>query len=360
MNHYFKQISPLVDTAVKDKVFPGCVIGVAHDNVEKIVSYGHFTYDTDSTKTEANSIFDVASVTKSIPTSSLAMHLIDEGKLSLDDKLIYYLPNYQNQYANQVKIWHLLTHTLEYGYRLSSLKDHSAEEIFEIILTSPLVRKPGTSYHYSNACSILLGLVIEKVAGMPLNQLAQKIYFGPLGMIDSTFHPKKHDLQRIIPTENDSWRGKLIQGEVHDESAWKLSSLKPVGSAGLFSTAYDLLIFLKMMINSGQSEGKQYLSPKIIKQLSTSQADHLGNTMGLGWELNQPWFMGKYASKRTIGKVGFTGTAVVADLNKKVAFVILSNCVYPHRPANRTAINQFRASIADIVLNNEYRIRNTE
>lgn len=350
MNNYFDQIEVAALKAIQAKVFPGCVIGVVSKEEERITPYGGFTYDVATTKMAADSIFDVASVTKSIPTAMLALYLIDQGKLNLDDLIIKYLPNFANQYTKLAKIKHLLTHTLEYGYRLSSLKDQPAEDILQIILTSPLVRKPGSTYHYSNACSILLGLVIEVITGMGLDHAAQQIYFGPLGMKDSTFNPIKHDAERVVPTEIDPWRGGLVQGVVHDESAYKLSSIKKVGSAGLFTTAIDLAVVIKMIMRWGEYGGRRYLSESIIKQSSTNMGGGLDNEMGLGWELNQSWFMGKYASNRTIGKVGFTGTSFVIDMKKRRAVIILSNCVYPKRPTDRVAINHFRREIAEIIL----------
>jgi CubicO group peptidase (beta-lactamase class C family) len=350
MNNYFDLIEVVALKAIQAKVFPGCVIGIVSKEEERITSYGGFTYDVAATKMAADSIFDVASVTKSIPTGLLALYLLDQKLIGLNDKVIKYLPDYNNKYAHSVKIKHLLTHTVEYGYRLSSLKDSPAEDILQIILTSPVINKPGSTYHYSNACSILMGLIVEKVMGMSLDQCAQEIYFGPLGMIDSTFNPAKHDLGRVVPTEIDPWRGGLVQGIVHDESAYKLSSIKKVGSAGLFTTAIDLALVIKMIMSWGEYDGRRYLSESIIKQSSTNMGGGLDNEMGLGWELNQSWFMGKYASNRTIGKVGFTGTSVVIDLKRGKSVIILSNCVYPKRPSDRVAINHFRREIAEIIL----------
>ncbi|MDB5190235.1 MAG: serine hydrolase, partial [Parcubacteria group bacterium] len=148
----------------------------------------------------------------------------------------------------------------------------------------------------------------------------------------------------------DSWRG-LVQGVVHDESAYiGIREGRVFGHAGLFSTADDILNYLEMLLNDGAQNGQRFFSESIIEQMETNQIPHLPDVTGLGWELNQPRYMGKFCSSTTIGKTGFTGTVCVCDRKKEVAYVILSNRTYPQRPPDSEAINEFRAAIGEIVL----------
>lgn len=202
---------------------------------------------------------------------------------------------------------------------------------------------------YANATSILLGLVVEKIFDKPLDEVGDGYFFKPLKMVRTLFKPlDKFEAGDIAPTEIQEWRGGLIQGEIHDESAYSLSKMRTVGSAGLFSTVPDLLNFLEMLNNEGALNGKKYFSPEIIKEMSSNQLALIGESAGLGWELNQPRFMGKYSSA-LFGKTGFTGCLVLCDIAKGIAMAMLSNTVYPKRKNNADAINEVRRDIANII-----------
>ena len=349
-----EKIRERISRAIEERVFPGCAIGVVRKNDERLVlPFGRFTYDGGSPEVEANTIHDVASITKAIPTSSLALKLIDEGKLKLDDKLIDFLPEFRNSDRDRVFIKHLLTQTLDYDFRLFDKKDKTPDEILEIILTTNFRTSPGEKFEYRDANSILLGLVIERVLGDTLDNLSDKYFFEPLKMTNTAFHPlKKFSKSEIAPTENDEWRGRVIQGEVHDESAFALRPKMVVGEAGLFSTAPDLLIFLEMLLNNGTLNGHKYLSAEVIKLIHTNQLEGIGECHGLGWELHQPRYMGQYSTAETFGKTGFTGCVVVCDIGKEIGLVMLSNATYPKRKPLQEhirLINAVRRDIADIV-----------
>lgn len=340
--------------AIEEKTFPTCAVGVVRrDGKRAIVPAGTFTYDSDSKSVKEDTIFDVASITKSIPTSSLALKLIDDGKLKVNDKLINFVPEFRNSDRDNVLIKHLLTQTLDYDFRLSFHKNKKPDEILEIIFTTEFKNRPGTRFCYLNATSILLGLVVERIFGESLDKLGEKHFFQPLKMTRTLFKPlQKFNKAKIVPTEIQGWRGGLIQGEVHDESAYVLNRKMTVGSAGVFSTAPDILNFLEMLLNGGTINGQRYFSPEIMKQIQTNQLTDIKQYAGLGWELNQPHYMGKYCSEKTFGKTGFTGCVCVCDIEREVAFVILSNYTYPTRKPDATLINKFRSDIADIVFEN--------
>ena len=336
--------------AIRGRVFPGTVIGIVYKSGDRrILPIGNLSYDEGARPVQDDTIYDLASITKSIPTATLALHYMESERLKLTDKLIKYIPEFKNSYSKTVTIKHLLTYTLG-GYPLSAYKDKTPQELFEIIMTHDLHVKPGTGFFYSNLPAFLLGLVIEKVGGRTLDILAKELFFNPLHMGRTTFFPHQFLSDEIAPTEIDEWRG-LVRGAVHDESAYVFTEKggKVVGHAGLFSTASDLLNFLEMLLNEGDFHGHQYFLPETIRQMSTNQIPELNATTGLGWQLGG-W--GKYGGEHTFGKTGFTGTSVVCDIERRIAFTILSNRTYPKRPQNNAAIQAFRTEIADLVFQN--------
>jgi CubicO group peptidase (beta-lactamase class C family) len=343
-------IEKRINRAIVEKVFPGCVVGViSGDGVRQVLSFGSHMYDPGSPAMHEDTIFDVASITKAIPTSSLALTLIDEGKLRPDDKLITYVPEFRNSYRESVRIRHLLTQTLDFGFRLSTYKDKKPDELLDAIFTAEFKAKPGTVFYYTNATSVLLGLVVERIYGKDLATLGREIFFGPMDMSRTTFYPETFAREEIAPTEIDPWRGRMIQAEVHDESAFALRSKMAAGSAGLFSTVPDILNFTEMLLHDGTFGGRRFFSVETLDVMQTNQVDIPGVKTGLGWELDQPRYMGRHCSPYTIGKTGFTGCVCICDRIKHRGMVLLSNYTFPSRKTDMTMINSVRSDIADIV-----------
>ena len=348
-------IESRISRAINERVFPACVVGAVNKRGEKLVlPFGRSTYEENSPQVTNDTIFDVASITKAIPTSSLALKLIDEGKLQLESGLIDYLPEFEGSHREEILIRHLLTLGLEFKLNnLSSYKNEAPDKILERILKAGLASPPGNTFLYTNSSSILLGLVTEKITKNTLDKTAAKYFFKPLKMERTTFSPlKRFNKDAIAPSEIDDWRG-LVQGEVHDESTCALmKSDKTFGSAGLFSPVPDLLNFLEMLLNEGTLNGKRYFSPGIIKLMHTNQVEELGACHGLGWELYQPQYMGQYCTKETFGKTGFTGCVVICDIGKGIGMAMLSNTTYPKRKPLQehvALINAVRRDIADII-----------
>jgi CubicO group peptidase (beta-lactamase class C family) len=331
-----------VNSAIAEHLFPGCQIGVLVNDHISVFCYGRYTYEMDARMVTQNTQYDIASLTKTLPTAVLALQLIDQNKLSLNDAVQMYVPQFDGMYANKVVIKDLLTQTVSYSFRLSSEIDKNPTQLADFILHTDLPEIPGARFSYTNASSILLGWVVEAIHAKSLSEVASTQLFAPLGLSATTFSPQK---QNCPPTENTKERGK-VQGTVHDESAAILEELGSVGSAGLFSTATDLLSFLDCIMNMKK---EKILSKKMITTMSENHVIALGSEHGLGWELHQPWFMGKLSSAQTIGKTGFTGCSMMYDRKRDRAVVILSNALYPKRPLNRDKLNTFRSTIADIV-----------
>lgn len=336
--------------------------------------------------TPEKTVFDIASLTKVCPTSTLALSYILEGSLSVDTKVIDYIPELQTNYHEDIRVFHLLTHSLDYRVPMKTLRTLPAEGILDALYTYQFEKAPGTDFNYGNPASVLLGIILQRLKGKDLQQQGRERFFIPLGMTRSGWDPLTRDWNpipksEISPTEICSFRGREICGEIHDESAWVLRKLFPVGSAGMFSCVPDLLNFVQMILNDGvtnvpggpanatdsakkSAQGATgritecaRVAPAGILKMVSENAFALDSASkystaknactALGWELNSEKFMGTHVSPRTFGKTGFTGASIVADPDQGAAVVLLSNFTYPHREANADRIHAFRAKLSD-------------
>jgi CubicO group peptidase (beta-lactamase class C family) len=299
-------------------------------------------------------MYDIASVTKAIPTSCALLTLVDQDKVSLEDKIVDYISEFGNfPDKKDVTVKHLLTYTLDLIVpAMASLKDKSADEIIDIIVKAPLRNKPGSKFLYTNSTALFIGMLVEKISGKKLDIFARENFFKSLNMNKTTFHPEEYNVQEIAPTEVDNWRG-LVHGQVQDESTYVLQRAGYYyGISGLFSTVPDLLKFLEMLLNYGKLDNKRYFSENIVKKMNENQISNIGESVGLGWELNDKRRLNKDITGNISSKSGFTGCIVYYDLNKEIAVTILSNRTYPKRPNNIDAINEVRRDIMDIVFSN--------
>lgn len=323
--------------------------------------------------TPEDTVFDIASLTKVCPTSTLALSYILDGKLSVDTKVIDYIPELQTNYREDVRIFHLLTHSLDYRVPMKTLRTLPPEGILDALFMYQFEKAPGADFNYGNPASVLLGIILQRLTGKDLQQQGRERFFEPLGMTRSGWDPLTRDWnpippEEISPTEICEFRGREICGEIHDESAWVLRKLFPVGSAGMFSCVPDLLKFVKMVLNDGMAVNdagdKIRVAPAgILKMVSenaftredsarfmpegSSAANATSACTALGWELNSEKFMGTRVSSHAFGKTGFTGASIVADPSKGAAVVLLSNFTYPHREKNADRIHAFRAILSD-------------
>ncbi|SOE76176.1 CubicO group peptidase, beta-lactamase class C family [Fibrobacter sp. UWT3] len=342
------------------------------------------TTRTVALNTPADTVFDIASLTKVCPTSTLALCYILEGKLHLDDRVINYIPELQTNYREDIRVFHLLTHSLDYRVPMKTLRTLPPEGILNALFTYKFAKAPGADFNYGNPASVLLGIILQRLTGKDLQQQGRERFFEPLGMTRSGWDPLTREWnaiprKEIAPTEICEFRGREICGEIHDESAWVLRKLFPVGSAGMFSCVPDLLKFVKMVMNDGIAAGAngseiRVAPADILKMVSenafiregAAQFLPAGNSTSgdstagdspagaangactaLGWELAQGKFMGSRVSPHAFGKTGFTGASIVADPIAGAAVVLLSDFTYPHREANADRIHAFRASLAD-------------
>lgn len=308
--------------------------------------------------TPENTVFDIASLTKVCPTSTLALSYILEGKLDVDTKVVEFIPELQTNYREDIRIFHLLTHSLDYRVPMKTLRELPPEGILNALYTYQFAKAPGEDFNYGNPASVLLGIILQRLAGADLQQQGRERFFEPLGMTRSGWDPLSRDWNpvpknEIAPTEFCNFRGREIQGEIHDESAWVLRKLFPVGSAGMFSCVPDLLKFVKMVLNDEPKGILDLVSRNAFAREDAAKFMPAGATAAegactaLGWELAQSKFMGSHISPRTFGKTGFTGASIVCDPIAGAAVVLLSDFTYPHREPNADRIHAFRACLAD-------------
>lgn len=346
-----QQIGELCNAAIRDHVFPGCQVGYARSGETQVLPFGRLTYDADAPDVTGLTVYDVASITKSVPTSSIILKLVEEGRLSLDDKAITFLPELANEYREEILIRHLLLFTVVFKLpdTMAEAARTSPDQLLEMIFSAPVTAPPGQKYTYTNAPSLLLGLIAERICQQPLDEIAQVMFFAPLGMSRTTFHAEPLPLGDVAPTALD-WRGE-VRGRVHDPGAWALFEAGRIpGHAGLFSTAADLLRFAAMLTSEGQLEGQRFFSSKTVRAMHTNQLQGLNEAAGLGWMMSRPETMGTAGSPEVFGRTGFTGTMFLIDPVKKRALVVLSNRTYPRVPESYDAIRSVWRSLADLVL----------
>lgn len=347
------QITGLCEEAITRHVFPGCVVGYIRNGRAELLTFGRVRYGEGPVVTE-ETMYDVASVTKSVVTASVALKLVETGQLSLDDAVVKLVPELENSYREEILLRHLLTYTLVFDIKngLAQIAKTHPTRVFEELCAAPLAGRPGEIYHYTNAPAIILTALMERLTKKPLDALAQEYFFKPLAMKRSTLRPEQFARSRYAPTEID-WRGE-VQGVVHDEAAWAMyMNGQLAGDAGLFTTGGDLLKFCQMLLNGGRNWATRVLKPETVAMMHTNQIAALGESTAMGWELNWQLTMGDEISHQAFGKTGFTGCSVIIDPIRKGAMIHLSNRLYPHRPTSRDEINQFRRNLADIIFSNQ-------
>ncbi len=325
---------------------PGAVLLVARDGV--IVEHSAVgvvaTHGADGAllpsgerrAARTDTIYDLASISK-LYVAVVALQLVEEGSLSLDARVAEYLPSFV--VGERATVRQLLAHSagLPSGRKLHPYR--SLEERLAAIYGVDAEAEPGTRYKYSDLSAIIAAKVLEAVTGSSLDALVYKGICEPLGLVDTLYNPPPALWERIAPTEIQPDRG-LIWGSVHDSTAWLLGGV--AGSAGVFSTAYDLAVFTQTLL----AGGLPLLSEASVKEMLTDANAGIGprSQRGLGFDLVRESFMGEFARPGVWGHTGFTGTSVVADPVSGAFVIVLSNRVHPTRETPRA--NPIRAAIA--------------
>jgi len=345
----FQEINTLMETARKKNIFPGGVLLVGHQ--DKIIyhkAFGRYTYSDKSSKIKTKTIFDLASLSKVVGTTSAAMLLYDLQKMHLNDFVKKYLPKFANNKKDSITIYHLLTHSSGLPASKQFYKSaKTADQVIEKIMNSEIIFKPGRSSRYSDLGMITLQKVIEKITNSTLDHFLKENLFEKLEMANTFYTPDKKQKKDCAPTEFDSyWRKKTIQGEVHDETAYLLGGI--AGHAGLFSTSADLAKFAHVLINNGMYGNIQIFSPVTIEEWTTQQ--YQNSSRGIGWDTKYGKFSsaGKLFSKNSFGHTGFTGTSIWIDKERKLFVILLTNRINPSR--HNKKIIRFRRDLHEAII----------
>jgi len=334
------------------KAFPGAVLAVGqHGKLLAVKAFGHIDSEADAPAMPRNAIFDLASLTKVVATTSAAAMLYDRGQLDLDAPVARYLPEFAGTPGHDaITVRHLLSHSSGFKPVEGLLWAHASDRagILRQLYTMPVGSPPGTVYVYQDFNLILVGEIVSRITGQPLDVFLQKELFGPLGMSDTGFNPVPARLSRIAPTEqDDTFRHMLVRGVVHDENAFVMGGV--AGHAGLFSTARDLSKLAQLYLDHGRYRGRQFLKPETVKLFMQPQGMPPGSTRALGWDMpSANGFAGTLASPRAIIHTGFTGTSIYIDPDRDAYIILLTNRVNPTR--NNAGIFKARPAIHTAVL----------
>lgn len=345
----FEEVDRLLESFRERGAFPGGVLAVGHrGSLVHLHPFGRLTYVADAPPVTAQTLYDLASLTKVVATTTVAMTLVDEGRLDLDQPVQELLPGFRGPGKEAITVRHLLTHSSGLPAVAPLFREIQGRAAYlERIQAMDLEYPPGSRSVYSDLGVILLGEIIERTAGQPLEALVRERVLDPLGMRDTLFRPPADLRPRIAPTEFDPWRGRLVQGEVHDENAFAMGGVAP--HAGLFGTARDLARFAQMLLNGGSLDGRRIVSQKTA-ELFTRRAGVPGSDRALGWDTKsaEGSSAGTLFSPRSFGHTGFTGTSLWMDPERGLYVILLTNRVHPTRENN--LIREVRPAVADLVV----------
>ena len=343
------RLDSIIRVAIAEGAAPGASIAVArYGRLVHLRGYGTLDYAPDSPAVDPTTLYDLASLTKVVATTTAAMILEEEGKLDLSRPVQSYLPELDAPEKSTITVEMLLTHTggLEAGASLYT-QYHGRVEYLAQINARPLRAQPGTTVVYSDWDMVLLQAVIERIVGTTLDDYVSTRIFRPLGMNETQFVPDTANAslrRRIAPTAIDSSRGGLLQGVVHDGNAWALGGV--AGHAGLFSSARDLAAFAQMLLDGGTYGQFRIVGPAAVARWTGRRGP--ASSRALGWDTPAPASSaGRYFSARSFGHTGFTGTSMWIDPERGVFVVLLTNRVNSRGVSNRHT--QLRRDVADAV-----------
>jgi CubicO group peptidase (beta-lactamase class C family) len=356
----FDRVAALLRDAIAARAFPAAAIEVGrHDGARWNEACGNLTYDPGAPPATPDTIFDLASLTKVLATTTIAMQMVDAAQLSLDEPVAGRLPEWAGADRASVTIADLLAHTSGLTAYLPFFRDYTGRYEFQrAICSMPLEYQPRTASVYSDLGFILLGFILEDAAasqrsatepvpsgaGATLSDRFRRIA-AMTGADPLQFHPPRSWRDRTAPTEIDPWRGRLLAGEVHDENAWALGGA--AGHAGLFGTSGAVGAFARAVLRT--IRGDHLLARTETMRRFARRVSVPGSSRALGWDTMLPTSScGTRMSPSAIGHTGFTGTSLWIDWERDLYVVLLTNRVHPTR--GNDAIRRVRPAVHDGVL----------
>lgn len=340
-------IDEIVEEEIAAGHFPGAVVLVGRsDRVLYCKAFGSAMTEPDHEPTAKDTIFDLASLTKPIATATSILILADRNKLNVEDFVGAYLPTFACEGKEDVQIKHLLTHTSglpAYTNAKAIAEKYGKpcpDRVIETICRLKATSAPGEAFRYSCLGYITLARIVEIVSSQDVAEFSRENLFEPLGMNRTTFNPPASWQDRIAPTQIVD--GTALRGTVHDPLAQLMDGVS--GNAGLFSTASDLSIFCRMLLNEGAWRGTRVLSRNAVRLLTTPQSH--GRAYGFDVSSDYSWPKGSHASGQAFCHTGYTGTSLVCDPAVDTYVVILTNRAHPH---DEGTVRPLRLKIAEAV-----------
>lgn len=332
---------------IAQRAFPGAatVITLAGDLLA-LRGFGRLTYEENVPEVTGETIFDLASLTKVMAATSMAMVLYERGALELEAPVGAIVPEFGAERGRRrVTIRHLLAHTSGLpAYEKLFERAHAREEVIAAACRMPLVAAPGERVEYSDIGFIVLGAILERLADEAIDAFCAREIFGPLGLARTGYRPPVEWREQIPPTEDDrDFRHRVIQGEVHDENASVMDDVS--AHAGLFAPAADVAKFSQWIL----AGGKPVVRPDTVKLFTSPQPVRNGYARALGWDrVSQPSQSGRYFSESAYGHLGFTGTSLWVDPERRLSVTLLTNRTWPRRESQR--IKQVRPAFHDAIM----------
>jgi CubicO group peptidase (beta-lactamase class C family) len=328
--------------------FPAASIAVTcQGKLVALKAFGHFTYESGSPPITTATVFDLASVSKVVATTTMAMILYERGLIDLEAPVVSIVPEFagSDPRRDDVTLYMLLAHSSGLpAYEKLFLKAKTRHELLAATFATPLTADPGARAEYSDIGFIILAIALERVADESLDRFCQREIFGPLGMLHTTFNPPAAWRAAIPPTADDrSFRKRIIQGEVQDENASVLGGV--AGHAGLFATAEDLATFSHVLLQGG----RPLFRPETLALFTRRETAPAGTSRAPGWDTpSSPSQSGKYFSSRSFGHLGYTGTSLWIDPERQLSITLLTNRTWPD--CSNKAVTAVRPAFHDAVV----------
>ncbi|MGH9509311.1 MAG: serine hydrolase domain-containing protein [Terriglobales bacterium] len=344
----FARAFAVLGKGITDCAFPGATVAITHEGrLVALKGLGRFTYEPGSPEVRAETVFDLASVSKVVATTAMGMILHERGQLDLEAPVAGIIPEFASGDARRrmVTLRMLLAHSSGLpAYQQLFEKAPTCEALLREAFTMPLEADPGSRAEYSDIGFIVLGEALERIVGESLDAFCRREIFGPLGMTQTTFRPPGAWKQQIPPTADDrEFRHRIVQGEVHDENASVLGGV--AGHAGVFAPAADLATFAHMML----SGGAPILRPETVALFTCRETSPQGTSRALGWDTpSPPSQSGQYFSARSFGHLGYTGTSLWIEPERRLSVTLLTNRTWPDRSSQK--IKQVRPEFHDAMV----------
>ena len=352
-----EEIEPLVAEAIAEKKLPGAVVLVGHrDRVLYQKAFGNRALVPDVEPMTLDTIFDLASLTKVVATTTSVMMLVEDGRIRLSDRVSVYIPGFERYGKGDITVRHLLTHVSGLRPDVDLADDWTGyDTAIKLAIEEVPTAPPGERFVYSDINFFLLGEIVHRVSGQPLDRFAQDRIFGPLKMADTMFLPPASLQSRIAPTESCTPYGwpcegpdmKMLRGVVHDPTARRMGGV--AGHAGLFGTAADLSVFVRTLLGGGAFRGQRILSPLgTLKMTTPATPGSERNVRGFGWDIDSSFSAnrGELLPIGSFGHTGFTGTSLWIDPATGLFVVFLSNRVHPDGKGDVTPLRARVATVA--------------